>query len=112
MAAVYESKRRGEIWSLGRSGSMLSLLGNHDNLPKTRFQPGQPPLSAESPGGFFFCLCHGSRFDLAGRVFDSSPAFVSLIESCRRRHSVRNNSPLLPVSWEARGYSVKLRIRP
>ena len=29
------------------------------------------------PGGFF-CPCHGSRFDLAGRVFDGSPASINL----------------------------------
>lgn len=47
-------------------------------LPKARFQPGQPPLGADWPGGFF-CPCHGSRFDLAGRVFDGSPASVNLV---------------------------------
>jgi ubiquinol-cytochrome c reductase iron-sulfur subunit len=47
-------------------------------LPKTRFAPGTPPeLGADWPGGFF-CPCHGSRFDLAGRVFDGSPASVNL----------------------------------
>jgi ubiquinol-cytochrome c reductase iron-sulfur subunit len=47
-------------------------------LPKARFKPGQPPLGSDWPGGFF-CPCHGSRFDLAGRVFDGSPASVSLV---------------------------------
>jgi ubiquinol-cytochrome c reductase iron-sulfur subunit len=47
-------------------------------LPKARFQPGQEPLGADWPGGFF-CPCHGSRFDLAGRVFDGSPASVNLV---------------------------------
>ncbi len=46
-------------------------------LPKQRFEPGQPELGADWPGGFF-CPCHGSRFDLAGRVFDGSPASVNL----------------------------------
>jgi ubiquinol-cytochrome c reductase iron-sulfur subunit len=47
-------------------------------LPKARFKPGQPPLGNDWPGGFF-CPCHGSRFDLAGRVFDGSPASINLV---------------------------------
>jgi ubiquinol-cytochrome c reductase iron-sulfur subunit len=47
-------------------------------LPKTRFEAGFPELGANWPGGFF-CPCHGSRFDLAGRVFDGSPASVNLV---------------------------------
>jgi ubiquinol-cytochrome c reductase iron-sulfur subunit len=46
-------------------------------LPKTRFTPGDATLSADWPGGFF-CPCHGSKFDLAGRVFEGSPASVNL----------------------------------
>jgi len=46
-------------------------------LPKQRFEPGMAELGADWPGGFF-CPCHGSRFDLAGRVFDGSPASVNL----------------------------------
>jgi ubiquinol-cytochrome c reductase iron-sulfur subunit len=46
-------------------------------LPKARFAPGIAELGADWPGGFF-CPCHGSRFDLAGRVFDGSPASVNL----------------------------------
>jgi ubiquinol-cytochrome c reductase iron-sulfur subunit len=46
-------------------------------LPKARFEAGFPELGADWPGGFF-CPCHGSRFDLSGRVFDGSPASVNL----------------------------------
>src|SRR5688572_6076038 len=46
-------------------------------LPKTRFTPGDATLSADWPGGFF-CPCHGSKFDMAGRVFEGSPASVNL----------------------------------
>jgi ubiquinol-cytochrome c reductase iron-sulfur subunit len=46
-------------------------------LPKTRFTPGDATVMANWPGGFF-CPCHGSKFDLAGRVFDGSPASVNL----------------------------------
>jgi ubiquinol-cytochrome c reductase iron-sulfur subunit len=47
-------------------------------LPKARFTPGEPDLGANWPGGWH-CPCHGSRFDLAGRVFDGSPASVNLV---------------------------------
>lgn len=46
-------------------------------LPKTRFEKALPELGADWPGGFF-CPCHGSKFDLAGRVFSGSPASKNL----------------------------------
>ncbi len=46
-------------------------------LPKPRFEKAMPELGADWPGGFF-CPCHGSRFDLAGRVFEGSPASKNL----------------------------------
>jgi ubiquinol-cytochrome c reductase iron-sulfur subunit len=58
----------------------LVVIGNCTHLgclPKTRFEPGMAELGADWPGGFF-CPCHGSRFDLAGRVFNGSPASVNL----------------------------------
>ena len=38
---------------------------------------GDAQLGADWPGGFL-CPCHGSRFDLAGRVFNGSPASTNL----------------------------------
>ncbi len=35
-------------------------------------------LGAKWPGGFF-CPCHGSKFDLAGRVFNGVPAPTNLV---------------------------------
>ncbi|MGB5324524.1 MAG: ubiquinol-cytochrome c reductase iron-sulfur subunit, partial [Pseudomonadales bacterium] len=29
--------------------------------------------------GGFFCACHGSRFDMAGRVYKGSPASANLV---------------------------------
>ena len=46
-------------------------------LPKQHFTPGDVTISADWPGGFF-CPCHGSKFDLAGRVFNGSPASTNL----------------------------------
>ena len=47
-------------------------------LPKQRFDAGDVQLGATWPGGWL-CPCHGSRFDMAGRVFDGSPASVNLV---------------------------------
>ena len=42
--------------------------------PSDKFAPGaQPSLPSDWPGGFL-CPCHGSTFDLAGRVFKNQPA--------------------------------------
>ncbi|MEA3121627.1 MAG: ubiquinol-cytochrome c reductase iron-sulfur subunit [Paraburkholderia sp.] len=42
--------------------------------PVARFQEGaQPNLPSDWPGGFL-CPCHGSTYDLAGRVFKNKPA--------------------------------------
>jgi ubiquinol-cytochrome c reductase iron-sulfur subunit len=61
-----------------RTEEYLVLIGVCTHLgclPKQRFAPGE--LYPSWPGGFF-CPCHGSRFDLAGRVFDGSPASTNL----------------------------------
>jgi ubiquinol-cytochrome c reductase iron-sulfur subunit len=34
-------------------------------------------VSADWPGGFF-CPCHGSKFDMSGRVFKDVPAPTNL----------------------------------
>ena len=42
--------------------------------PSDRFTPGaQPSLPDDWPGGFL-CPCHGSTFDLAGRVYKNKPS--------------------------------------
>ena len=59
---------------------LLVLIGTCTHLgclPKQRFEPGDATLGADWPGGFY-CPCHGSRFDLAGRVFNGSPASLNL----------------------------------
>jgi ubiquinol-cytochrome c reductase iron-sulfur subunit len=42
--------------------------------PTTRFQTGAQPSLPDDWGGGFLCPCHGSTFDLAGRVFKNKPA--------------------------------------
>lgn len=65
-----------------RTEEFLVVVGTCTHLgclPKARFEPGSTAeLGADWPGGFF-CPCHGSKFDMAGRVFEGSPASVNLI---------------------------------
>jgi ubiquinol-cytochrome c reductase iron-sulfur subunit len=63
-----------------RNPEYLVLIGTCTHLgclPKPRFDAARAGLGADWPGGFA-CPCHGSRFDLAGRVFDGSPASLNL----------------------------------
>ena len=45
--------------------------------PINRFEPADAELGADWPGGFY-CPCHGSKFDLSGRVFKDVPAPLNL----------------------------------
>jgi len=59
---------------------VLVLIGVCTHLgcaPLDRFQPKDAELGATWPGGFY-CPCHGSKFDLAGRVFKDVPAPLNL----------------------------------
>jgi ubiquinol-cytochrome c reductase iron-sulfur subunit len=63
-----------------RKAEYLVLIGTCTHLgclPKPHFDPHDPQIGAYWPGGWL-CPCHGSRFDLAGRVFEGSPASVNL----------------------------------
>ncbi|HUN26124.1 MAG TPA: ubiquinol-cytochrome c reductase iron-sulfur subunit [Steroidobacteraceae bacterium] len=63
-----------------RTAQHLVLIGTCTHLgclPKAHFEPHDPEIGAYWPGGWL-CPCHGSRFDLAGRVFEGSPASVNL----------------------------------
>lgn len=62
----------------------LVVLGVCTHLgcaPMSRFEPGDAELTTASPGdwpGGFYCPCHGSKFDLSGRVFRGVPAPTNL----------------------------------
>lgn len=59
-----------------RKKEILVVVGICTHLgcsPSQAFDSGNPALGADWPGGFL-CPCHGSTFDLAGRVFKSKPA--------------------------------------
>lgn len=46
-------------------------------VPTARREVAPPDLGPDWPGGFY-CPCHGSKFDLAGRVFKNVPAPLNL----------------------------------
>lgn len=60
---------------------LMVLVGICTHLgcsPSPKLKTGaESDMGAEWPGGFF-CPCHGSKFDLAGRVFKGSPAPINL----------------------------------
>ena len=58
----------------------LVLVGVCTHLgctPMAKFTGGDQTMSADWPGGFY-CPCHGSKFDLSGRVFKNVPAPTNL----------------------------------
>jgi len=47
--------------------------------PKYRPEVGAADLGGDKWAGGFFCPCHGSKFDLAGRVYSGVPASTNLV---------------------------------
>ena len=47
-------------------------------VPTSRFEVAPADLGPDWVGGFF-CPCHGSKFDLAGRVYKNVPAPTNLV---------------------------------
>ncbi len=64
-----------------RKPEMLVLIGICTHLgcsPTYRPEVAPADLGADWKGGFY-CPCHGSRYDLAGRVFKNVPAPTNLV---------------------------------
>ena len=57
---------------------MLGVCTHLGCAPKYRPEVGAADLGGESWLGGFFCPCHGSKFDLSGRVFKKVPAPLNL----------------------------------
>ena len=60
-----------------RKPEILVAIGICTHLgcsPVDKFQPGAQPSLPDNWKGGFLCPCHGSTFDLAGRVFKNKPA--------------------------------------
>ncbi|HUH00190.1 MAG TPA: ubiquinol-cytochrome c reductase iron-sulfur subunit [Gammaproteobacteria bacterium] len=61
---------------------VLVVIGSCTHLgcsPMPRFEAGDPALGGAEWYGGFFCACHGSKFDLAGRVWRGVPAPLNLV---------------------------------
>ena len=56
---------------------MVAVCTHLGCIPTFRPQPGAADIGESWPGGFY-CPCHGSKFDFAGRVFKNVPAPTNL----------------------------------
>ncbi|MFC7090668.1 ubiquinol-cytochrome c reductase iron-sulfur subunit [Halomonas salifodinae] len=59
-------------------GVLVGICTHLGCSPTFRPEPGAADLGGDSWPGGYFCPCHGSRFDLAGRVFANVPAPINL----------------------------------
>lgn len=60
---------------------ILVLIGVCTHLgcaPMAKFTPGDAAVAPNWPGGFY-CPCHGSLYDMSGRVFKDVPAPLNLV---------------------------------
>ena len=66
--------------SRSRRPELLVLIGicTHLGCAPLYYKADNPPVEGEEWKGGFFCPCHGSKFDLAGRVFQNVPAGLNL----------------------------------
>ena len=65
-------------WSRSIKPEYLVLVGICTHLGCIPgFARSPAPIGPDWPGGYF-CPCHGSRYDFAGRVFDGLPAPLNL----------------------------------
>ena len=62
--------------------NLLVIIGLCTHLgcaPKFRPEVGAADLGGKDWQGGFFCPCHGSKFDLSGRVYSGVPASANLV---------------------------------
>ena len=72
-------KKTGEARAIKPEYMVLRGICTHLGCsPKFRPDHPAPEIAADWKGGFF-CPCHGSKFDLSGRVYSGVPAPTNLI---------------------------------
>jgi ubiquinol-cytochrome c reductase iron-sulfur subunit len=72
---------KNEFRAYEKHKDVLVVVGICSHLgcsPSSRFQEGPQPNLPDDWHGGFLCPCHGSTFDLSGRVFKNKPAPVNL----------------------------------
>ncbi|WP_026279863.1 ubiquinol-cytochrome c reductase iron-sulfur subunit [Thioalkalivibrio sp. ALJ16] len=77
-----------------REPEILVVIGICTHLgcsPSYRPEIGDPEMGSDWQGGWL-CGCHGSRFDLAGRVYRNMPAATNLVVP---RHMYRTDTLLV-----------------
>ena len=67
--------------------------------PKFRPEVGAADLGGDEWLGGFFCPCHGSKFDLSGRVYSGVPASANLVVPPYTFEG--DNVLIIGVDWEA-----------
>ena len=75
------SYAKNEYRSYANKPEYLVLVGICTHLgcsPVDKLQPQPEPFASDWRGGFY-CPCHGSLFDLAGRVYKNKPAPDNLV---------------------------------
>ncbi len=89
---------RNELRSIKDEYLVLVGICTHLGCSPT-FRPEVAPADlGENWRGGFFCACHGSRFDLAGRVFKNLPAPINL--EVPEHYYVDDNTILIGLSEE------------
>lgn len=79
--AVQPGYIQADLRAMEGSEEILVLLGLCTHLgcaPSYRPDVGAEDLGGENWLGGFFCRCHGSKFDMAGRVYKGVPAPTNL----------------------------------
>ena len=70
------------VWIIKRTPEQLAELPKNDPLladPGSQRTPGAQPSLPDDWAGGFLCPCHGSTFDMAGRVYKNKPAPDNLV---------------------------------
>ncbi|MGO4173688.1 ubiquinol-cytochrome c reductase iron-sulfur subunit [Bosea sp. TAF32] len=79
-SSVYQQPDYARNWCRSSKPEFMVLIAICTHLgciPIVRPDLGDPSIDASWPGGYF-CPCHGSKYDLAGRVFRGVPAPYNL----------------------------------